>query len=369
MHVLQVIDTLMHGGAQRLLVTFAQQAQERGVNTTVLSLSNKGGAPLLSDLEAHGARVVVLASRRLFDPKGFWQALQLIRAGPFDVVHTHLTYANINGGLAARLSGLPVVASIHNTAVDARHSHPLRDRLELWVMRHVDRRVLAVGESVAGAYGALLRRAIDVIPNAVPLSTLPTPEERAVLRAGLAVDPLCPLCIAVGRFSHQKGYSDLLDAFAKVHRRSPRTVLAVVGDGLLRNEIEEKVAALGLGSHVKLLGLRGDVMHLLHAADVYINASLWEGLPIAHLEAMMAGLPVVATSVGDAPQVVANGTGLLVPPRRPDALADAILSLLNDPERAATMGHAARERAIRCYSAPVWFDKLVDLYRRAGATI
>lgn len=369
MHVLQIIDTLAYGGAQKLLVTFAQQARERGIRTTVLSLYDRDGAPLRSELEAHGARVVVLRSRHLFDPGSFRQVVRAMREDHVDVVHTHLTYANINGGLTARLNGLAVVGTLHALTVDPRYANALRDGLEHWSLRHLARRVLAVGESVAAVYRPILRRPIDVIPNAVPPPAKISPAERVALRTELAGDPSRQICMAVGRFSPAKGYGDLLDAFAEVHRRSPRAVLALVGDGAQRQDIEARIAALGLGLHVKLCGLRNDVLRLLSAADVYVNASHWEGLPIAHLEAMAAGLPVVATSVGDAPHVVVQGTGLLVPARAPEQLAAAILAVLDDPARAAAMGRAAHEHVTRCYGASVWFERLLDLYKMAGARI
>jgi glycosyltransferase involved in cell wall biosynthesis len=369
MQVLQLIDTLMYGGAQKLLVAFAQQAQERHIPTTVLSLYDSGGVPVRAELEAYGARVIVLQSRRLLDLQSFQKILQVMRAGNYAIVHTHLTYANINGGLAAKLVGLPVVSTIHNTAVDARHSHPLRNRLEFWTMRYLNQRVLAVGASVAEAYQPILQRELDVIPNAVLPPVRLTPAERFALRTEMAGDPARVICLAIGRFSPQKGYSDLLEAFAHVHLQCPETILTIAGDGSLRSEIESKIAALGLGAHVKLLGLRSDVPRLLAAADIYASASLWEGLPIAHLEAMMAGLPVISTAVGEVPQVVVPGTGLLVPPQKPAELASAVLSLIENPALRAEIGAAACRRVVESYGAPAWFDKILDFYKLAGAKL
>jgi L-malate glycosyltransferase len=368
MRVLQIVDSLEYGGAEKLLVTFAQQAQERHVEIAVLSLSDSAGTPLRPQLEAYGAQVIVLSSRSLFDLKNMQQIYQVMRAGKFDIVHTHLTYANIKGAVLARLNGLPVVATMHSTAVDARHSHPIRDRLELLALRYLDRNVIAVGASVAAIYNPILHRQCDVIPNAV-LSPIPlTPAERAALRTELSGgEPLRPLCITVGRFSPPKGYLYLLDTFARVHAENPAAMLLIVGDGTMRPEMESKITALGLGGCVKLLGLRSDVSRLLAATDLYVNASLWEGLPIAHLEAMMAGLPVAATAVGDVPRLVIEGTGLLVPAQKPDELARAILTLLADPARRLQMGRAAQKYVQQHYNAAVWFEKLLNLYKQAGA--
>jgi glycosyltransferase involved in cell wall biosynthesis len=365
MRVLQIVDSLKYGGAEKLLVTFAQQAQERQIETTVLSLSDAAGAPLRLQLEAFGTQVIVLPRHSLFDLKKLQQISRIMRAGKFDIVHTHLTYSNIKGAVLARLNGLPVVATIHNTEVDSRHSHPLRDRLEILALRYLARHVIAVGASVADVYNPILHRQCDVIPNAVLPPVILTPAERAALRTELTGgEPLGPLCITVGRFSPQKGYLHLLDAFALVHAASPTAMLLIVGDGVMRPELEAKIAALDLGGCVRLLGLRNDVPRLLAAADLYINASLWEGLPIAHLEAMMAGLPVAVTAVGEVPRLVIEGTGLLVPAQKPDELATVILTLLADPARRVQMGSTAQTYVQQHYSAAVWFESLLQIYRK-----
>jgi L-malate glycosyltransferase len=367
MQVLQVVDTLLYGGAQKLLVTFVRQAQAHGVKTTVVSLYQTGGAPLRAELESYGARVIVLKSKRLFDWASFRQLWQLMRAERFDIVHTHLTYANINGGLAAWLTGLPFIATLHNTSADARHSHPLRDRLERWILRHRAHRVLAIGASVADIYRPLLRRELETIPNAVMPPVTISAAERAALRAELAGDAVRPICFTVGRFSQQKGYLDLLEAFAAVHTQMPEAVLVIAGDGTMRLEIEAKIKALALGQTVRLLGLRNDVPRLLAAVDVYVNASHWEGLPLAHLEAMMAGLPLAVTAVGEVPQLINADAGVLVSPQKPAELAAAILSLLADPARCASLGQAARQHALAHYGADAWFEKYLEMYRKVAA--
>jgi glycosyltransferase involved in cell wall biosynthesis len=367
MRVLHVIDGLGYGGAEKLLVTFAQQAQKQGIHTTIICLSDKWGTPVRTELEAYGATVIILKSQRLFDLKCLQEMFQIVRTGKFDVVHTHLTYANITGALIGWLAGLPVVATLHSTIVNARHSHPLRARLEFWAIRLLDKRVIAVGESVAETYQHVLRRGLDVIPNAVSIPETFTLEERVNLRTELTGDAKLLICIAVGRFSLEKGYLDLLTAFDIVRKENPAVRLIIVGDGVLRSDIEFKIVELCLESCVKLLGSRSDVPCLLNVSDLYVNASHWEGLPIAHLEAMAAGLPLVVTAVGDVPRLVHDDMGCIVPPENPAELSHAILSLLADPTRRAAMGKSARQFIFQYYSASVWFDELINLYQQAGA--
>lgn len=231
MRVLQIIDTLAYGGAQKLLVTFAQQSQKQGIYTTVICLSEGRGTSVRKELEAYGAKVIILKSRRLFEFKALQKMFQIMRAEKIDVVHTHLTYANITGALMGLLAGLPVIATLHNTLVDVRHSHPVRDQFQTWAMRYLDKRVLAVGESVANAYRLILHRELDVIPNAVPVPAILASQERIALRKELTGDPGLLLCVAVGCFSPQKSYLDLITAFDMVHKENPAAKLIIVGDG------------------------------------------------------------------------------------------------------------------------------------------
>jgi glycosyltransferase involved in cell wall biosynthesis len=160
----------------------------------------------------------------------------------------------------------------------------------------------------------------------------------------------------------QKGYPDLLEAFAVIRRRFSSAVLLIAGDGPQGAELEARRASLGLEDSVHLLGARDDVPELLAAADVFVTASRWEGLPVAVLEAMAAGLPVVATAVGDVPNVLAEGAGVTVPPRDPAALAAAVCALLETPEERARVAAAAIARVRSRYSAARWAERLLELY-------
>jgi glycosyltransferase involved in cell wall biosynthesis len=120
-----------------------------------------------------------------------------------------------------------------------------------------------------------------------------------------------------------------------------------------------------LQHHVRLLGARNDVPQLLSASDVYVSASHWEGLPLTVLEAMAAGLPIVATGVGDVPRVVVAGTGVIVPPRDPSALAKALRNLLAEPERMRVMGQTAQAHIARHFNSTVWLDNLLAVYAQA----
>ena len=285
-----------------------------------------------------------------------------MRAGRFDVLHAHLVRSTILAGIAGRLSGTPVVATLHNTQ---RRSGvgPALQIAERWVLRNIVRRVIAVGWETARAHRELLgERAIDVIPNAVTEPRVLSARERAETRRELGVPDGAPLLISVGRLVPQKALSDLLRAFAQLPDHPVAPQLRIAGRGRLEASLAREIEQLGLGGRARLLGLRSDVPRLLAASDLYVSSSHWEGLPISILEAMAAGLPVVATQVGDAPRAIGVDSGVLVAPRDPAALARAIADLLADPVRLRGLGIAGRARVRAEFGAEAWAERHQALY-------
>ena len=206
---------------------------------------------------------------------------------------------------------------------------------------------------------------MDVIPNAVesgyPLST----QERNEIRTKLTGDPGKTLLIAVGRLTEQKGYTDMLAAFAKVRESHSEALIVIVGVGPLAESLKEYSQNLGLSNYVRFLGARTDVPKLLAASDIFLNSSYWEGLSIAMLEAMAAGLPVIATAVGDAEHLLATGGGSLVNAHDPSSLAEEINCLLENPDNMHAMGQVARSFVEKNYAADPWMDKLLKTYDQA----
>lgn len=365
MRVLQMISSLKTGGAQKLQETFAGAVRGRSVDLTVLSLHADTGSTILAALLAKGQRVHHLPGQRLFDMGRFQNLVRFLRQEKFDVIQSNLTYANILAAAAGRLTSTPVVGTLHNVKIEAKHYHPLREGLlETLALRYGARAVIAVGQQVAEAYRARLgRQKLVVIPNAVaPIPPLPV-AERLALRHSLTGSTTRPLLLAVGRLSEQKGFADLLEAFAVVKAQHPEAFLAIAGAGELQGELNARLEGLGLAGHARLLGGRGDVPQLLRASDLFVSSSLWEGLPVAVLEAMAAGLPIVATQVGEVPLTVVAGTGLLVPPAQPQQLAAALQTLLADPAQCEAMGRAALAHVERHHSPAAWLDQHLALYQ------
>ena len=376
LRVAQLLPTLGVGGAEKLQVTLAIAARERPLDVTMIVLADATSGSVPDALRTLGVQVVELPGRNLRDVRRFRSLVQHLNDARYDVVQSHLTTANILVAVAGRLTSTPTIATLHS--VDGSplfyRGQPPRFPLARWVfetlaLRFGVSRVVAVGHGVAAAHARRVGgRKIEVIPNAVMPSARLTTTERVELRRELSSNPSGPLVISVGRVVAAKGFHDLIDAFARVAVDRPDARLVVVGDGSLRRDLESRIVALGLDDIVRLAGSRNDVPRLLAAADLYVSASHWEGLPISILEAMSAGLPVVGTQVGDVPQVVVPGTGTVVPPGRPELLASAIVDMLNDPVRMQAAGRTARCQTEQAYALDVWMDRLIVLYEDVSGT-
>ncbi|MCP5095175.1 MAG: glycosyltransferase [Chloroflexi bacterium] len=362
MHIVQIIDTVRFGGAQKMQLTLAEAIQMHPVQLTVISLEeNVQNSHFSTQLESLGVKIHYFPAQKLLDMGRIQRIGRFLRQGAFDCVHTHLTYANIVGTLAGRLAGVPVIASFRNSSID---SQPLRAFLETILMRYSAVQRMAVGHATANAHRQRMGgKSIVAIPNAVTLIPPLVKADKDALRRELVGDAKRPLIIAVGRLMAQKGYFDLIEAFDTVRQSFPNAALVIVGRGHLHDQMMADIQTRQLSDNIILLGARTDVPQLLAASDLYVSASHWEGLSNALLEAMAAGLPVVATSVNDTPNVVVTGTGQLVPSQTPAALAEAICHYLAHPEVRKQAGVAAREHIETQFNPAAWVQQMLTLYR------
>ena len=359
MRIAQLIDSLSIGGAEKLQVTFMRTALKRGLQPTLITFNCYPEKHYYRELKAMGVEIIEIRGRNLFDPVLFKKLVQILRDGKFDVLHTHLTYAIILGGVAGWLTGIPVVASIHNL-----NSYAYSWRyLESVILKYLIKCRIAVGWAVAKTHQAYNNQHhIDVIQNPVePIASF-SDEEKLAIRTEITPDPSRLLLITVGRLSEAKGYGDLLDALNELRQTYPQVFLVIVGAGDYLRAITAKIKSLELDGYVRLLGLRSDVPTLLAASDIYVSASHWEGLPVSILEAMAAGLPVVATNVGDIPLVIKPEFGICVAPHQPSQIAAALGYLVENPEQKANFGSKAREYVIQNHSSDVWLDQILSIY-------
>jgi len=372
LRVMQVINSLVVGGAEQLLVTLAQHIDADRYDLRVCSLSPLDGTPIERDLRALGVPVYSVSETTRHDARHVARLASLTRRLNVDVLHTHLPYANIIGTLAGAAARRPVVSTLHN--VRSVHNPynwdgRLKEGLQTYLLRYGVRTVIACAPEVrAMATDELGLPACHVvdIPNGIDTVAVAavSPAEAAARRAELLAGAAGPLVLAVGNLLIAKGHVVLVEAAALLRPRFPGLRVAIVGrEGEGAPAVRERIAALGLERHVALVGQRRDVPALLAAADAFALPSLWEGLPLALLEAMAAGAPTVATAVGGMPRVLEDGvTGRLVAPGDAGALAEALGDLLSDPVGARALAAAGQAHVRAVYGAPTWADHLQSIY-------
>ncbi|HEU4898659.1 MAG TPA: glycosyltransferase [Actinomycetota bacterium] len=366
--VLHVITHLDRGGAtDNTLLSVAGLDRSR----YEVDLAAGPGVLETSARTAADRLVVVPALTRAPRPaKDLRAALALWRlAAGYDVVHTHTAKAGVLGRLVARARGVPVVVhTIHAFPVHDGMS-PVQHRLLLWAERLAAAcadRIIAVCQANAAealALGIATARQLRVVPSGVPVAAVRAGSGERV-RQALGIPAGAPVVGTVTRFMEQKAPLDLVAAGRLVVGARADAHLLVVGDGPLRAQVERAAAGQ---PRIHLLGYRDDVPDVLAAVDVVAFSSRWEGLGRALTEAVVAARPVVATAVNGVPDLVVEGvTGHLVPPGRPDLLADRVLQLLARPDRGAAMGAAGAARVADRFDLGAMLAGLDAVYREAS---
>lgn len=364
------IDSQEFGGAEQSLINLGRAlVQQPGWQPLVTYRTTPGTSMLVRAAERAGIETLGLppAERALVGDVAEL-ALALRRIGPA-VFHAHLPWpdASRRALIAARIAGIPaLVATCHLCG-------PVEPPLRRSLLRHtpVDRYVavsMAVRDGLVGL--GIDPRRISVIPNGIDLTaTRPTVPD-ASGRPGVDVDTVAgrrpkrrperrPVVVTAGRLTDQKAQRVLVEAVAEL----PGVELRIAGIGPLRDDLERLVAALGVGDRIRLLGFVEDVPTLLEQADVFALTSVNEGLPLVVLEAMAAGVPVVASRVGGIPEAVADGaTGILVDPGDVSGTRDAIRRLIGDPDLAARLAQAARTRAEERFSLAAMVEDTMRVY-------
>ena len=354
-------ETVGLGGAERVVLQLAEELRARGHRVTPVVSAGRDGW-LVNSLRDARFDWRVYDPRRRFDPGAVSRLAATLRDVQADVVHSHEFLLAIAGTAAARRVRRPHIITMHGNQEMTRG---WRRRVALrWAFRR-SRATVAVSEDTRRHLETTLGLrpgVVQVIPNGIPIPDGRPAHVRAEL--GLEADEL--LVLAVGSLVPRKGHAVLIEALSRVRLTQPdlKWRLAIAGVGVERERLEALVRERGLDGRVHLLGPRGDVADLQSAAHIFVMPSLWEGLPLAVLEAMFAGNAIIASSASGIPEVIDHGReGLLLAPGDADALAAELIALMRDPARREEMGRAARERAHAHHTIGVMADAYERLYR------
>lgn len=364
MKVFQLIDDLGVGGAQTVVVELVAGLERLGVEVEVVSLAAPVDSPAtswLTDASIPLHHLPPKGSRGLLDPR-LLELRRLLNDRRPAVVHAHLDYAMVAAAIATRAHPTRVAATIHNTRSVTWNRGGIPRRLIDWAADHTDM-LIACGQRVQDNSPLAAGRNVTVLPNPAPDPPCRSDLDTAGRRRELAVDGAGTVIVTVSRLSPRKGIDRAIGTVAELRRRGHSVELAVIGDGPERERLEAAAEAAG---GVRFLGWRSDVADLLTGADVLLFPSDdKEGMPMAVLEAMQAGVAVVASAAGDLEMALSDGRGAVVEPPEVDALVSATESLL-DPEARRPVTDRAREWVRRERSVDAWAAATIELYGSGG---
>lgn len=360
--VLHIVTDFREGGAERVAANLLRASDPEQFDVGAISLLGPFGRHLEHALARDGISVWYMGKESGFDPQVLLRVARIMEHYRPQVVHTH-TYALRYAFPYMVYRRIPaMVHTVHNIA----------EREVEWYGRWVHwlafrRGVIPVAiarevaESIRRVYG------IDhspLIPNGIPVDAYrnpPVDRERWRDKEGFASTDFLFVCVAGLR--PQKNPALLLQAFHRGPASDPRTHLLFVGGGTLKSELERQIGALGLQSRVHLLGLRSDIPEILNAADVFVLSSDYEGNPLAVMEAMAAGMPVISTAVGGVPELVEDDCGLLVAQGDEQKFSNAMRYIFENTKIRMAMGRASGARALERFDLQIMTKAYEDLYR------
>ncbi|HEY7661158.1 MAG TPA: glycosyltransferase family 4 protein [Actinomycetota bacterium] len=378
--MLCVIDGLGFGGAERSLAELLPDLEPNGIEPTIACLRHRDGGVEPQVLE-QGHDVRFLPSGRLAKIRA---VRGMIRDTSASLVYTSLVGASLVGRLAAAGTGVPVLTSLVNQSYSRErmadpHVKTVAVRgirlVDGWTARHLTTHFHAITHAVKRSASETLGvppERITVVERGRDPARLGEPgaDRRLRTRRLLGLPEDAEVLVAVGRQEFQKGHRYLVEAMGAVRSAHPGAILLLAGrDGAESSHLRALVRDRGLDGAVRFLGHRDDLPDVLACADIFVFPSLWEGLGGSVLEAMALAVPIVASDLEPVREVVDDGRcAVLVPSRDPRALASALASVLDDPDRARTLGTTGRQIFLERFTLEHSTKRMIEMFRRvAGA--
>ena len=364
-HVLHVLDKFsvdgrsLHG-VTRLMSWWVNAIDRERFEMSILGL--RAPSEAARHVEEQGGQVFY-SDRGKLNPASIFDIVTTARRTDADVLHLHGYKSCALGRIAGTMLGTPVL--LHEHAVFP--SVPMHQKVADQLLAPFGDRMVVNCEAVAEfcvEHRSISAEDVEIIFNGVPLDEFRDVPEASARQAveELEIDPGSPIVGTIARLDEQKGVTYLLRAVPAIKAKIPEAQLLIVGDGTLRGALQEEARQLGIADDVIFAGERRDVARLYKSMDVKVISSIFEGTTLTVFEAMAAGTPVVATTVDGVEEVIEDGsTGLLVPPKDPESIADAVTSLLNAPERRRRLSERAKE-AVKQYDVRTTMRRIENLY-------
>lgn len=346
------------GGTEKMILAFIKNCSEAFENSVTVM---KGNGPLLEEASKHGARCFALNMQSRLDIWKVCALFKILKNWSPDILHSYLFHSNIAGRITGRLAGIRhIICGQRNTDSAKKRHQILFDR---WTHPLCE----AVISNTQAAKEVITKREkippgkIHVIYNGIKEDSA----VRSIEKSDITGENDSIILVNVSSFTPKKGHSVLIESVSPILKSRKKIHLVLAGSGPLEDEIRSRVFSLELQKKIHFLGYRNDVQSLLRSCDLFILSSLWEGMPNAVLEAMMQGLPVIASAAGGIPEVIEDTVeGFLVPPGNGAKLADRIIFALDHPEDLKNMALKAKEKVRNHFTIKKMIDSLEGFYRK-----
>jgi glycosyltransferase involved in cell wall biosynthesis len=361
--ILHLTETSEPGGSETVLAYIAANLDPKRYRSRICLLREGW---LTSHLRELRLEYQIIENRHSYDPGFLMRLLRLIRREKIDLIHSHEFMMNVYGAIAARLCGIPMIGTVHGKVYfTEKKLRILAYKLAFGICSGM----IAVSEDLKkylidslnpGKPGKIL-----TIYNGIDLTRFAMGGYPNDIARKLSIEPGTVIAGSVGSLFEVKGFEYLLRAAKKVRDALPDFRLLIVGEGRQEEPLKRLAETLGLRDTVDFMGFRKDVPGLLNLLDIYVCSSISEGLSLSILEAMASGKPIVATSVGGNPELVAEGqNGFLVAPRDAGALSERIIDLARDEKLRLSMGKRSRQIAEEKFSLKAMIENYQQLYQR-----
>lgn len=359
---MQITHDLRIGGLQRVILDLCKNISRDRFEVSVCCLRQK--SEFAEEIEAQGIPVILLPQKKKgTDYLSFLKLYRILKSKRPDIIHLHNSQPLIDGTISALMAHKPKI-------VYTDHARDFPDKQRIMfiegILSKFVNQIVGVSDHTAKnlmKYERMNPKKIVTIVNGIDEKKYRININKAKKKEELGITRFGPIIGLFGRLCSQKGIIYLLRAAPDIIKHYPNLLVLIVGEGPLRESLEIESEKLNIGGNVKFVGPRLDIPEILSILDVYVLSSLWEGLPLVLLEAMAAGIPIVTTRVGGIPSVIMNDdSGILVEPRRPDLLGQAIVNVLSDKKIAKRLAKNAYIRFRKDFTVEKMLRRYEDIY-------